>query len=262
MRTRVESAPRRPVADGIDGLGAEHVAAVIMEPNAGTNGHRRPGQLLARAAPAHRAARGVADRRRGHERVRPLRRVVRLAAPTAKPVVPDLMTLAKGLTGAALPLGAVVLSAEVAARIEHEMLYTGLTYCGHPLACAAGLAALAAYAEDDLIARSRRLGAELLAQLQRLQGTARGDRRRTRRPRPVCGDRAGRRPRDPARCPRPGRRARRALRALVDAAMAEGVSLATRGNLILLAPPLVIAEDELADALAVIDRLLSRFFPA
>jgi taurine--2-oxoglutarate transaminase len=53
-----------------------------------------------------------------------------------------------------------------------------------------------------------------------------------------------------------------ALRALVDAAMAEGVSLAIRGNLILLAPPLVIAEDELADALAVIDRLLSRFFPA
>ena len=52
-----------------------------------------------------------------------------------------------------------------------------------------------------------------------------------------------------------------ALKALVAAAMAEGVSLATRGGLIILAPPLVIAERELADALAVLDRLLARFFP-
>ena len=51
---------------------------------------------------------------------------------------PDLMTLAKGLTGAHLPLGAVVVSAKIAARLEDEMLYTGLTYCGHPLSCAAG----------------------------------------------------------------------------------------------------------------------------
>ena len=53
-----------------------------------------------------------------------------------------------------------------------------------------------------------------------------------------------------------------ALKELVDAAMAQGVSFATRGNLILLAPPLVIEESDLADALALLDRLLSRFFPA
>jgi taurine--2-oxoglutarate transaminase len=52
-----------------------------------------------------------------------------------------------------------------------------------------------------------------------------------------------------------------ALKALVDAAMAEGVSFGTRGNLILLAPPLVIDEQELADAIALLDRLLGRFFP-
>jgi taurine--2-oxoglutarate transaminase len=51
-----------------------------------------------------------------------------------------------------------------------------------------------------------------------------------------------------------------ALKALVDAAMAEGVSFATRGNLILLAPPLVIDEAELADALALLDRLLAHHF--
>ena len=75
---------------------------------------------------------------------------------------PDLMTLAKGLTGAHVPLGAVVLSHEISARLENEMLYTGLTYCGHPLACAAGLAALEAYENEDLIDRSRALGAQLL----------------------------------------------------------------------------------------------------
>ena len=52
-----------------------------------------------------------------------------------------------------------------------------------------------------------------------------------------------------------------ALKALVQAAMAEGVSLATRGGLIILAPPLVISERELADAMALLDRLLTRFFP-
>ena len=52
-----------------------------------------------------------------------------------------------------------------------------------------------------------------------------------------------------------------ALKALVEAAMAEGVSLATRGNLIILAPPLVISEHDLAAALALLDRLFTRFFP-
>ena len=53
-----------------------------------------------------------------------------------------------------------------------------------------------------------------------------------------------------------------ALKALVDAAMEEGISFGTRGNLVLIAPPLVIGEHDLAHALAVLDRLLARFFPA
>ena len=68
---------------------------------------------------------------------------------------PDLMTLAKGLTAASLPLGAVVMSAAVYAKLEHEMFHTGLTYCGHPLSCAAGVAAVDAYHDEKLIERSR-----------------------------------------------------------------------------------------------------------
>ncbi len=81
---------------------------------------------------------------------------------------PDVITLAKGLTGAALPLGAVVLSRDIAARLEHQVLNTGLTYCGHPLACAAGVAALDAYedeAPDRALAPARR---RLLRELDRL----------------------------------------------------------------------------------------------
>ena len=75
---------------------------------------------------------------------------------------PDIMTLAKGLTAAHMPLGAVVVSPAIARILEGQTLMTGLTYSGHPLACAAGVAALESYAAEDLIARSRALGACLL----------------------------------------------------------------------------------------------------
>jgi taurine--2-oxoglutarate transaminase len=141
------------------------------------------------------------------------------------------------------------------------MLYAGLTYCGHPLSCAAGVAAIDAYRDEGLIERSRVLGARLLAELGLLQARH-----------PVIGDVRGghglfavlelvadRATRAPLA---PWPEAPPQLKALVDAAMRAGVSFGTRGNLILLAPPLVIGESDLADALALLDRLLARFFPA
>src|SRR5207249_9012166 len=50
-----------------------------------------------------------------------------------------------------------------------QMMFTGLTYCGHPLACAAGVAAIRAYENEKLIERSRRLGGAMLLELKRLQ---------------------------------------------------------------------------------------------
>src|SRR5207302_9173201 len=81
----------------------------------------------------------------------------------------DLMTLAKGLTGAHLPLGAVVVNEDVARHLETQMLFTGLTYFGHPLACAAGVAAILAYEDEKLIERLRRLGGAMLLELKQLQ---------------------------------------------------------------------------------------------
>jgi taurine---2-oxoglutarate transaminase len=63
----------------------------------------------------------------------------------------------------------VVVSAQVARALERQMLLTGLTYCGHPLACAAAVAAVRSYQDDGLIERSRRLGAVLFERLQHMQ---------------------------------------------------------------------------------------------
>jgi taurine--2-oxoglutarate transaminase len=142
------------------------------------------------------------------------------------------------------------------------MLYSGLTYCGHPLACAAGVAALAAYEDEGLIERSRRMGAALFSELKRIAarhpviGDVRGGRGLF-AVIELVQDRTSRAPLAPWPQQPP------ALKALVDAAFAEeGLAIATRGNLIFLAPPLVISERELADALGALDRLLARFFPS
>ncbi|HEV8254979.1 MAG TPA: aminotransferase class III-fold pyridoxal phosphate-dependent enzyme [Vicinamibacteria bacterium] len=73
-------------------------------------------------------------------------------------VVPDLLTMAKGLTSAYVPLGAVGMRREIADRFRDKPFPGGLTYNSHPLACAAALATIAAYEEDDLIAHAKRMG--------------------------------------------------------------------------------------------------------
>lgn len=248
------------VAERIDQFGVDRTAAVMMEPNAGSNGIVAPDTYWP-ALRRHTAERGIpliAD-----EVMSGFGRCGEWFAwqRHGEAARPDMMTLAKGLTGAMAPLGAVVLSREMAARVDDQMLYAGLTYCGHPLSCAAGIAAIDAYREEGLIERSRWLGAHLKLELQHLQtrhaviGDVRGGHG-------LFGvlelvtNRATREPLAPWPQTAP------ALKALVDAAMAEGISFGTRGNLLFVAPPLVIDEADLARALGVLDCLLERHFPA
>ena len=245
----------RHIGRVIDERGAEHVAAVLMEPNAGTNGIVAPESFWPRLREQTRS-RGVyliADEvMSGFGRCGEWFAWQRYGEAGR----PDLMSLAKGLTGAHLPLGAVVVSQELAARLEHEMLYTGLTYCGHPLACAAAVAAVQAYEDEALIERSRRLGARLISELRAIaQRVA------------VIGDVRGghglfavvelvkdRTTREPVS---PWPEVHPSLRSFVDRGRELGVSFAVRGNLILLAPPLVIEEQDLLDALTLMERLLT-----
>jgi taurine--2-oxoglutarate transaminase len=244
------------IAELIDVHGAGQVAAVMMEPNAGTNGIVAPENYwpLLRAYTQDRGVYLIADEvMSGFGRCGEWFAWQRYGEEGR----PDLMTLAKGLTGAHAPLGAVVLSKDIAARLEHEMLYTGLTYCGHPLSCAAGVAAVEAYENDGLIERSRVLGKQLYQELREMQ-----------KEHAVIGDvRGGHglfavvelvRDRTTKQSLTEWPSVHPSLVQLVKDALERGVSFAVRGNLIILAPPLVIEEQELAEAIRLLGELLAR----
>jgi beta-alanine--pyruvate transaminase len=155
------------LADALDRLIALHdastIAAVIVEPMAGSTGVLIPPQgYLERL-------RSICDR---HDILLIFDEVItgfgRLGAPFAADrfgVTPDLMTLAKGLTNAAVPMGAVGVRRGIYQAITDQPdmgieLFHGYTYSGHPLACAAGLATLELYRDEGLFDRALGLEAD------------------------------------------------------------------------------------------------------
>jgi taurine--2-oxoglutarate transaminase len=83
-------------------------------------------------------------------------------------VVPDLLCMAKGLTSAYVPMGAVGMRRAIADSFKDKVFPSGLTYNSHTLAAATALATIDVYEQDDLVGNARRLGkvmSELLAQL-------------------------------------------------------------------------------------------------
>ena len=73
-------------------------------------------------------------------------------------VVPDLLTMAKGLTSSYLPLGVVAMTDAIAAHFAEKVYYGGLTYSAHPVSCAAAIAAVNVLRDDDLVGNAARLG--------------------------------------------------------------------------------------------------------
>ncbi len=84
-------------------------------------------------------------------------------------VVPDLISMAKGLTSAYVQLGAVGMRRQIADHFEKNVFFGGLTYNSHPLACAAALATIAVYEEDGLIEKARNLGVVMSGLLEDLK---------------------------------------------------------------------------------------------
>src|SRR5437667_518490 len=84
-------------------------------------------------------------------------------------VVPDLISMAKGLTSAYVQLGAIGMRREIADHFQKNVFWGGLTYNSHPLACAAALATIAVYEEDRLIENARSMGAVMRSLLEDLQ---------------------------------------------------------------------------------------------
>jgi taurine--2-oxoglutarate transaminase len=84
-------------------------------------------------------------------------------------VTPDIMVVAKGLTSGYLPLGAAITNEKIARHFDNNMLYCGLTYSAHAVACAAGIATVNVYKEDKLIENAANLGKGLEKKLAALK---------------------------------------------------------------------------------------------
>lgn len=148
----------------LDLEGPGSVAAVVLEPVVGANGVLIPPPEywpMVRQACDRHGALLVAD-----EVLTGFGRTGRCFAFEHFDVVPDLITVAKGLTGGYAPLGAVLVHERVAAHFDDRVLACGLTHYAHPLGCAAALAALDAYASEELFARARELEPVLLGALR------------------------------------------------------------------------------------------------
>ena len=175
-------------------------------------------------------------------------------------VVPDMMTLAKGINSGSVPLGATVVRSWIAEKFETQPYLHGHTYSGHALAMAAGVAAIEAYQQDNIIARAADTGAYLMQRLKELQdkhpciGEVRGKGL-------FCGieivkNRKTRAPIHEALMepPRPATSKMKFL----GKCMEEGVYIMAGGaSVIMICPPLTITREEVDFGLEVIDRNLA-----
>lgn len=174
-------------------------------------------------------------------------------------VVPDVITMAKGITSGYVPLGATSMREWVAKAFESNPWVHGHTYSGHTLAMAAGVATIEAYKADGLIQRSAEMGNYLLDKALELQqkhpsiGDVRGKGlfvgmelvkdRKTKEP---VHDGSVEGPRPPT-----------AKMKVLAQAMKEGIyCLPGQASVIMLAPPLTIAKDEIDHAMDVFDKAL------
>ncbi|QGY38637.1 aminotransferase class III-fold pyridoxal phosphate-dependent enzyme [Pseudodesulfovibrio cashew] len=166
-------------------------------------------------------------------------------------IVPDIITMAKGVNSGYVPLGVVAVNEKIAKFFDDTMLYCGLTYSGHPVSCAAALACIDAYEEEGHIDNAAALAAPFAAKLDALKEKYElvGDVRSI----GLFGvvemvkDRETREPLTPWNGA-PGPMAEISKR--FDE---KGISAFVRWNYIFLTPPVIISEAELNEAMAIID---------
>lgn len=170
-------------------------------------------------------------------------------------VKPDLVTFAKGVNSGYVPLGGVVLNEAISATFNERVYPGGLTYSGHPLACAAAVATIDAMEHEGLIEHARRIGDEVLqpglaelALRHRVIGEVRGlgvffalD---------LVSDRATREPLAPYGQSSP------AMNAILAACREERLLIFANFNRLHVVPPCTITDDEARDGLARLDRAL------
>ena len=181
------------LADVIMVEGGQNVAAIVLETVVGTNGILVPpdGYL--------QGVRELCDRHGivmiADEVMAGFGRCGEWFAVDHWGVAPDLICFAKGVNSGYVPLGGVVISRRIADTFADRPYPGGLTYSGHPLACASAVASISIFKEEGIIEHARHLGDDVVGPALADDGGAPPVGRRGARPRRVLGDRARPRPR-------------------------------------------------------------------
>ena len=170
-------------------------------------------------------------------------------------VKPDIMCLAKGITSGYVPLGATVVSGEIASHFEDNVLWCGLTNSSHTLGCAAAVANIEVYYEEKLIERSKKMGKILSTELMKLQekyqviGEVRGI--GLHYVIELVKNRDTRQPLSPFNKP-----LTEPMRRVANVLHENGLSTFVRWNWIFCAPPLIITEEQIQDGINIIDKAI------
>jgi taurine--2-oxoglutarate transaminase len=173
-------------------------------------------------------------------------------------VVPDMIATAKGLTAGYLPFGALIVNDKIAAHFDDNVLWLGLTYSAHATCCAAALAVLNIYEEDNLIEHAGRMGKYIEGEVEKLKikHPSIGDFRNT----GLLGcielvkNRATKEPMAPFNA-KPDQMV---IMNKVAAKLKElGMYTFVRWNYIFIAPPLCINKEEIDEGLSIISEALS-----
>ncbi|HBY09234.1 MAG TPA: aspartate aminotransferase family protein [Chloroflexi bacterium] len=232
--------------------GPETIAAVLMESVTGTNGIIIPPEGYMQGV------RAICDRYGilmiADEVMSGFGRTGKWFAVDHWNVVPDLMTMAKGLTSAYAPLGAVAMKPEIAARFDSEVYEGGLTYTSHPVSLAAAVANIEVLRDEKIIEHAAEMAPILNRKLNDL-GEAH----------PSVGevrsiglfgilelvkDRNTREPMAPFNHSSPE------MLALRKDCLAHGLFLSTHWHTVLVIPPLIINEAQLAEGFAILNKAL------
>jgi taurine--2-oxoglutarate transaminase len=236
--------------------GASTVAAVILETVTGPNGVIPPpdGYL--------RSIREVCDR---HGILLILDEVIAGFGRTGRwfacehwEVVPDILCVAKGINSGYVPLGAMIVREPIAEWVRDKFFAGGLTYSGHPLACAAGVASIEAFRDEGIVEHAAEMGPRFETGLRALAerhpsvGDVRGlgcfwglelVRDRETREMLVPFNAAG--------------EAAAPIMRVAKAALDRGLYLFVRWNLVLVCPPLTVTPEEIDEGLAALDEALA-----
>ncbi len=147
--------------------GPETIAAIIMEPITGTNG------IIIPPVDYVKGVRELCDKYGillvADEVMSAWGRTGKWFAMEHYGVVPDIITTAKGLTSCYAPLGAMIWNKRVFEFYTKKAFVGGLTFSGHALSCAAGVAAIEAYKQENLIERAAEMGKYMTKKLEKLK---------------------------------------------------------------------------------------------